>query len=233
MSTEITCSSCQTKYSAKDASCPECQERNPKRLTWSQKIIYGTLAVALLAWGIQGLTDPFARQGSPSTPSPAASAPKEEAPSDGPYLPGPSPDEPFLLPVDIYLALEKEGFSVKKTLDPENGCLWENAKEQGGFDLNVTSFSPKKVDRVQSITVNAMANDAITGIGSGRRSIKETQWLFNGICTLAMMPANAKKAEAWIAANFSKKNAETTIGQMRLEIHAPTAFARIMCISAL
>lgn len=87
MPKEITCPNCEANYSAKEPSCPECRERNPSRHTWSQKIIFGTLGVALLAWGIQWLTDPFARQGSQPSP-PAASAPPSStapaAPADKP-----------------------------------------------------------------------------------------------------------------------------------------------------
>lgn len=213
----VTCPSCGTLYSRKAASCPECFDRNPNCLTFRQGLrvtLFSLLGLLILAWIIQTW---WLSPGS-NAPAPAQASRSEVVQEEPAYIPN-------LAPVDIYLTLEENGFQTEKTLDPVNGCLWKSTKEQAGIEFDVTQFSPKAADKVQSITATAR-------IAGGYTSIQASEWLIKAVAAAPFQGQNAAKAVQWASENFNQPAAETRIGGLTLTLHAPTKFARILRISA-
>lgn len=213
----VACPFCGTVYPRKAASCPECLDRNPNRLTFRQGLRVAlfsflgllVLALAIQTWWLSRGTD---------TPEPAKVSRSEVVQEEPGYIPN-------LAPVDIYLTLEENGFQTEKTLDPVNGCLWKSTKEQAGIEFDVTQFSPKAADKVQSITATAR-------IAGGNKSIQASEWLIKAVAAAPFQGQNAAKAAQWASENFNEPKAETRIGRLTLTLHAPTKFARILRISA-
>jgi len=226
----VVCPSCQAEYRRTEKICPECGERNPTRLTILQTILCVIVVILVTILTVQAcsgihdlISTPSATPATTAQASAQTSAPKEEAKEEAHYIPG-------VAPVDIYLTLEKNGFQTQKDLGTENGNTWRCTKEQGGFAYDVSLWSPDVGTKIQNARVNVQSSDAIVGIGNGTRSIRETLWLFKGVASLCFSGDNSKKAEQWVEKHF-KHDAETTIDGVKLEMKAPTKFARVLMIS--
>jgi hypothetical protein len=176
--------------------------------------LFSTLGLLILAWIVQTW---WLCRGA-NAPGPAQAPRSEVVQEESAYIPN-------LAPVDIYLTLEENGFQTEKTLDPVNGCLWKSTKEQAGVEFDVTQFSPKAADKVQSITATAR-------IAGGNRSIESSEWLIKAIVAAPFQGENTAKAVQWAIENFDQPNAETHIRGLALTLQAPTKFARILRISA-
>ena len=216
----VVCPSCQAEYKRTEKICPECGERNPTRLTILQTILCVIVVILVTILTVQACSGIHDLISTPSaTPATTAQtpAPKEETKEEPHYIEG-------LSPQGSNLVMQQQGFETASTLDPENGCLWKNTMTKGGIAYDVSFFSPKEADKVQSIRVTAQ-------IETGNPPISKARWLFAMMATAPFAGENGNKAKAWVGSHYDKKKAETTIGGIHYEMISPTKFVRMLNMS--
>ncbi len=127
-----------------------------------------------------------------------------------------------LMPVDVYLNMEKQGFTTKKTFSVDFGNTWESKLEVGGVEYTVSVFSTKS-DTVESITATARLIDL-------SKNILETKQFLKYVCSVPYSNSNPSLIAAWIDTNFSNDKVGTTIGGVHFEIFSPSKYVRMMII---
>lgn len=127
-----------------------------------------------------------------------------------------------LAPVDVYLNMEKKGFTTSKNLGGEYGNSWTNIKSYAGIDYTVETFS-SNIQNVKSVKATAI-------IDVNRKQIIATQQFFIFLSSLPYENSDPYKAGEWVKDNFDNDKASTIIGDAKFTIYAPTAAARMMTI---
>lgn len=126
------------------------------------------------------------------------------------YIPG-------LAPVDVYLNMEKEGFTTKKQLS-EEGNLWTSHKQYEGLDCKVHTFSDN-IDSVVSVSATAM-------LDIYQKSPESAKFLLLFVASLPYDGANPQEAQKWVLENYNKHQASMVIGGVKFMILAPTDAVR-------
>ncbi len=126
-----------------------------------------------------------------------------------------------LNPVDVYLNLQKWGFSVDKDYSTD-GNLWTCKYSAEGLDYTVTIYSPKAVDKAQSVRMTIMT--------SSYSSISNGLQLACYIATIPYDTADIEKAKKFVADNYNNDKASIIIGDAEFTVFAPTALARMIAI---
>jgi hypothetical protein len=124
-----------------------------------------------------------------------------------------------MMPVDVYLNMEKQGFTTDKQLGGEYGNLWLCTKKTDEIDFEVKCFS-HDVSSVETVRADAM----ITGS-------KRPEALENFITMCATFPYTSAKpddAKEWVVKNFNNNKATTVINGVRFTIYSPTRFVRML-----
>lgn len=124
-----------------------------------------------------------------------------------------------LMPVDVYLNMEKEGFSTNDTYNAEYGCSWENSKEINGIQYRVLTFS-NDASSVETITASAIVYPP--------KTIEASKYFFNFISSLRYDNANPQIASKWISDHFYDRKSSTVIGGVKFTLDCPTKFSRIL-----
>jgi hypothetical protein len=124
-----------------------------------------------------------------------------------------------LMPVDVYLNMEKEGFPTKKIYNAEYGCSWENSKEINGIQYRVLTFS-NDASSVETITASAIVYPP--------KTIEASKYFFNFISSLRYDNANPQIASKWISDHFYDRKSSTVIGGVKFTLDCPTKFSRIL-----
>lgn len=126
-----------------------------------------------------------------------------------------------LAPVDVYLNLEKTGFTTDKNLS-DAGNLWTCKLNEQNINYVVTTYSTNTTN-VSSVTATAM-------VEAGSKDIAATEQFFKFICSLPYDGSAPDQAAQWLSANFNNDKATTTIGDAKFTINAPSAAARTLSI---
>lgn len=126
-----------------------------------------------------------------------------------------------LNPVDVYVNLQKWGFSVDKDYSTD-GNLWTCKYSAEGLDYTVTIYSPKAVDKAQSVRMSIMA--------SPYSSINNGLQLACYIATIPYNSADIEKAKQFVENNYNNDKSSIIIGDAEFTIHAPTQLARMIDI---
>ena len=149
-----------------------------------------------------------------------------------------------LMPVDIYLNFEKNGFTTQKNLlGGEEGNLWINTKEVfcnssnlSCIDYQLQTFSHGAVD-VESIRatvtvdmINKKINVALPFFESIINLLPFNNY-YKNTGNDNSYSSNLKLAKIWIKHNFNKDKSSIIIGGLRLEIIAPTEITRMLIIT--
>lgn len=122
---------------------------------------------------------------------------------------------PGLMPVDVYLSMEKKGFTVEKR-QTEFGNTWECKSG----DNSVTVFSKSAMD-VETVSATALMLD------NPRIALPFIKFV-------ASAPIDGVDREAvqnWIESHFDDDGATFESGDVRYKIGAPTKFARVLLIT--
>lgn len=126
-----------------------------------------------------------------------------------------------LNPVDVYVNLQKWGFSVDKDYSTD-GNLWTCKYNAEGLDYTVTIYSPKAVDKAQSVRMTIMT--------SPYSSISNGLQLACYIATIPYDTADIEKAKQFVADNYNNDKASIIIGDAEFTVYAPTKLARMIDI---
>ena len=131
---------------------------------------------------------------------------------------------PGLMPVDVYLNMEKQGFTTEHIFDTENNFYeWTCKHSVEGLDFRV-EVSGNKVDNVNFVRATAMIDPAFKKSEAAMPFIKF-------VSSLPYEGSIPTKAVQWVEENFNTHQAKTTIGGVKFEIFAPTVGARIIVIT--
>ncbi|MDT3356504.1 MAG: hypothetical protein LIR35_02805 [Bacteroidota bacterium] len=139
---------------------------------------------------------------------------KNQTKEDAQYIVG-------LDPVTVYLNLQKWGFSVDRDFSTY-GNLWTCKYSAEGLDYTVTIYSPKAVDKAQSVLMSIMASP-YSSISNGLQLA----------CYFATTPydtADIEKAKQFVESNYNNDKSSIIIGDAEFTIYAPTQFARMIDI---
>ncbi len=127
-----------------------------------------------------------------------------------------------LAPVDVYLNMEKQGFTTDKKLSGKYGNSWTSTKNYAGIDYKVETFS-SNIDNVISVTATAM-------IDVTQKQIIATQQFFIFLSSLPYENADPRTAGQWVKDNFDNDKASTIIGDAKFTMYAPSVALRMMTI---
>jgi hypothetical protein len=127
---------------------------------------------------------------------------------------------PGLAPVDIYLNMEKQGFTTEKSLGGEYGNTWTCKSSSGGVDYDVSVFSTSSMD-VETVSATAMNSD-----GNYRATIPFLKY----VASAPIDGVDRDAVHAWIDANIEKDKVKFESGDVRFELYAPTKFVRMISI---
>lgn len=131
---------------------------------------------------------------------------------------------PGLEPVDVYLNLEKQGFTTTKFLDSEYGNSWVSKMNIANIDYTVNTFS-NDINSVETVRASASVTPP--------KKIIATQDFFKMISTLPYENSKPQEASIWIENNFDNDKATIEINGVRFTIHAPSNLGRMLDIEKL
>lgn len=127
-----------------------------------------------------------------------------------------------LAPVDVYLNMEKQGFTTDKNLSGEYGNSWSSKKSIEGIDYIVETYS-SNIDNVESVKATAIIDLTI-------KNIESTKQFLKFVATLPYDNAKPQEASDWIENNFNKDKSNITFGDVKMTIYAPSKAARMLII---
>lgn len=125
-------------------------------------------------------------------------------------------------PVTVYLNLQEKGFNVEKDYSSTDGNLWTCKYSAEGLDYIVTIYSPKAVDKAQSVRLSI--------ITSPYSSISNGKQVARYIATIPYDTADIEKAKQFVESNYDNDNSSIIIGDAKFTVHAPTQFVRMIDI---
>jgi hypothetical protein len=128
------------------------------------------------------------------------------------YIPG-------VMPVDVYLNLEDEGFTTeRKFRDSESGHSWTSQYAVPGLEYEVVTFS-RDINRVESVSAYIMIDPA-------QKRPEAAQMFLLYLATLPYEGADPEAAQEWIRENFNTHQAETVIGGVSFRMLAASDMVR-------
>jgi hypothetical protein len=126
-------------------------------------------------------------------------------------------------PVDIYLDLEKKGYTIDKQYEPNSGTLYYCDKKDYAITYNVTMFKNTN-DLVEEVKISA----TLTGLDN--KNILAVKPFLKYISTVQYKGSDVNKVTQWVEDNFNNDKAYIIIGQAKFSIFAPTKFTRMVMI---
>jgi hypothetical protein len=128
------------------------------------------------------------------------------------------------MPVDVYLNMEKQGFTTEHIFDTENNFYgWTCKHSVEGLDFRV-EVSGNKVDNVNFVRATAMIDPAFKRPEAALPFIKY-------VSSIPYDGSIPTRAVEWVSSHFNKDKAKTSIGGVTFEIYAPTVGARILVMT--
>jgi len=128
-----------------------------------------------------------------------------------------------LMPVDVYLNMEKRGFTTAKLFIPDEGNSWTNKKSDAGIDYEVSTYTSSGASSVENVRATAL-------IDVSQKKISATLPFFIFVSSLPYDGSNSQQAAKWVQNNFNKKKATTVIGGAKFTILSPSIMTRMMLI---
>ena len=125
--------------------------------------------------------------------------------------------------VDIYLDLEKKGYTVDKQYNSKDGTLYFCDKKETAIEYNVTMFKNTS-DKVEEIKISG----TLTGLDN--KNIIAVKPFLKYISTVQYEGSDTAKITQWIEDNFNNDKASTIIGEAKFSIFAPSQFTRLVVI---
>jgi hypothetical protein len=126
-----------------------------------------------------------------------------------------------LSPVDVYLNMEKQGFTTVKNLGTESGNFWNCKMSKDDIDYQVNTYSSRNT-LVENVKATAMTT-SVDGINQSKQ-------FFKYVSSLPYDSSDPEQATAWVAENFDNDKAVKIIGDAKFTIYVPSQFARMMTI---
>ncbi|MDM1045890.1 hypothetical protein HX004_14115 [Myroides sp. 1354] len=123
-----------------------------------------------------------------------------------------------LQPVDIYLNLEKQGFTTNKTLGGDLK-MWESKKSNLGEDFIVetNSSDTKSVEFVRA-----------TVITNSKGDLNKNILFFKFIASLPYEGSDHVTSTKWLEKNLTSKEADTIINEVKFTLKNPSKMVRTL-----
>lgn len=130
---------------------------------------------------------------------------------------------PKIAPVDVYGNLKNIGFQTKKDLGSDLGNFWISTDNSGGIKYKVEVESDN-ASNVKSIRATAM--------NASRNKVEVKQFLkYVGSFLFFYRDSGKSNFNNWVDDHFNN-GGKTMVGQVKIEIKAPSEMVRIMYIKA-
>ena len=129
---------------------------------------------------------------------------------------------PGLMPADVYLNLEKQGFTTEKQFSSEYGNTWISKKEVEGISFVVTTYS-SETENVENVKATATIDSSV-------KEIVATESFIGYIASLPFENSKPKETMQWVKDNFNNDKASTTVGSVKFTIYAPTEVVRMIIV---
>jgi hypothetical protein len=130
---------------------------------------------------------------------------------------------PELKPADVYLNLEKQGFTTTKNFSSEYGNSWDCKSSSAGIDYTVSVFSDD-VNSVESVKATAMLN------GGEDKQIVATKPFLKYVASVPFEGNDPTKFAEWLDKNFNNDKQSLIISDVKFTIFAPTKLLRMLVI---
>lgn len=123
-------------------------------------------------------------------------------------------------PVDVYMNLEKEGFTTEKSLGGDIKG-WTNTKQEVGgmFIVETISSDTKSVESVRA-TVNA-------DVGT---DMNKTLPFFKYIASLPYEGSDYESTTKWLENNFHKPESDTIVGGVKFTFRNPSQIVKVLML---
>ncbi|EKT3967142.1 hypothetical protein [Flavobacterium psychrophilum] len=129
-----------------------------------------------------------------------------------------------LMPVDIYLNLEKKGYAITKNHSLEYGDLINCKNSSAGIDY-VVDISGNNENPVEEVRATATINGT-----EPTKLIIATKPFIKYISSVQYEGSEANKVAEWIEKNFDNDKSTIEVSKVKFTISAPTKFVRILSI---
>lgn len=130
---------------------------------------------------------------------------------------------PELKPVDVYLNLEKQGFTTTKNFSSDYGNSWDCKSSSAGIDYTVNVFSDD-VNSVERVRATAMLN------GNEDKEIIATKPFLKYVASVPFEGNDPAKFADWLDKNFNNDKQSLNISDVKFTIYAPTKLLRMLDI---
>ena len=118
---------------------------------------------------------------------------------------------PGMSPVDIYLDLEKKGYTIDKQYLPNEGTMYNCDLKEFAVTYSVRIFKNEK-DLVEEVKIAASLT------GQDNKNISAVKPFIKYISTVPYEGSNTAKITQWIEDNFNKDGASIVIGKAKFTI---------------
>jgi len=125
-----------------------------------------------------------------------------------------------LKPVDVYLNLEKQGFTTEKSLGGDIKG-WTNKKQEVGgmFIVETISSNTSSVESVRA-TVNADINT----------DMSRTMPFFQFVASMPYEGSNYEATTKWLKNNFNSSESDTIVGGVKFTIRNPSQIVKVLML---
>ena len=131
---------------------------------------------------------------------------------------------PGLVPTDVYLNMEKQGFKTAKQIGNEYGNNWTSTLSASGIEYIVSTYS-NKTTTVLSVKATAILHDV-------SKQIVSTKQFFKYIGSLPFTGNNPTKIANWLDSNFNIKGSTIVVSGVVFTLLCPSNYSRILTIEA-
>lgn len=189
-------------------------ETNPQKVTWKKTKI-GCLALIVLMF-VGMCTANSVEDNSPTSDTSNSLMSEEDVPTNAFNK---------ITPSDIYLNYEEIGFETSDSYNPEAGYLWTSTRSNTGIKETVTVYS-RSTDYVENAQVTVQLDPML----------KKPEAAYYSFRLMARIPfegnsdEKSKELQHWIGNNINNDKAETTCGDVKFTIHAPTQWVRMLTV---
>lgn len=125
-----------------------------------------------------------------------------------------------LMPVDVYLNFENNGFKTK-TYHGNGSFVWTSVNEADDISMEVSVYS-RDIEKVERVT--------LYGTVFPPQKPEALQDFFKYGCTIPYDGSEPTTAQNWLVNNYDKDSTSTVIGGAVFTLKAPTDFVRILTI---
>ncbi|MGR3790053.1 hypothetical protein ACUXZJ_11435 [Flavobacterium sp. TN-1] len=129
-----------------------------------------------------------------------------------------------LMPVDIYMNLEKKGYQITKNHSAEYGNIINCKNSDSGIDYIVDVYGDN-----ENPVLEVRATASLNGMDSEKKIIAVKPFI-KYISSIPYEGSNPSKISDWLEKNFDNNGASIIVSDVKFTLNAPTKFVRMLNI---